>query len=485
MEQQQSPRQPVSSTFLMDASLAPLKRSFERLSDALHERLPFFTAKTAHTLSTVFEGSRYDLGDQQEVVVESESSEEKSYTKPSDRLPERLSDEHDQYEDGQEHGMLDYEEDQEHGMLDNEEEECDERTMENVAAYLVVCGVLTKNVGLRGLRNTERARFVSIPDSVEKICEECFCGCERLLRVTFGASSSLKLIGNVAFWRSSVLEIHIPDSVEELCEECFCGCETLWCVTFGASSSLKLIGKRAFRESGVCEIHLPDSVEELCEECFCECYELSRVTFGASSSLKLIGKGTFRSSGLTCFCLPGSVSSIGGSSFSECPLEDFEICDSNLFFEVFEGLLLSKDQRVCYSCIGDLEEVFVPESVEELCEECFCMCRSLSRVMFGERSSLKLIRSGAFCGAALDEIHIPDCVQELCEGCFFRCESLSRVTFGESSSLKLIGKGAFNGSDIIIRLVEIHIPDRIERLLMDSDTSQPWRRRRQRQEARH
>ena len=38
-------------------------------------------------------------------------------------------------------------------------------------------------------------------------------------------------------------------------------------------------------------------------------------------------------------------------------------------------------------------------------------------------------------------VSIPDDMEELCEKCFFWCKSLSRVTFGESSSLKLIGKG--------------------------------------------
>ena len=127
MDQHGRLHQPVSSTFLMDASLAPLKRSFERLSDALHDRLPFSTDKTARSLSTVFEGSRYDLGDQQKVVVESEPNREKSCAY------ERL------YDD----------------------------VHERVAVYLVVCGVVGQNVGLRGLRNTQGPRFVSIPDGVE------------------------------------------------------------------------------------------------------------------------------------------------------------------------------------------------------------------------------------------------------------------------------------------------------------------------------
>ena len=133
--------------------------------------------------------------------------------------------------------------------------------------------------------------LVSIPDSTEELCDSCFSWCKRLSRVTFGESSSLKLIGKKAFDGSGMVEIHIPNSVEQLSEECFAYCEGLSRVTFGESSSLKLIGNGVFRESGVVEIHIPDGVEELCEECFFSCKRLSRVTLGEYSSFKLITKG--------------------------------------------------------------------------------------------------------------------------------------------------------------------------------------------------
>ena len=63
---------------------------------------------------------------------------------------------------------------------------------------------------------------------------------------------------------------------------------------------------------------------------------------------------------------------------------------------------------------------------------------------------MKLIGKEAFGGSGGVEIHIPDSVEELCEACFYGCESLSRVTFGESSSLKLIGNGAFLGVDSLV-----------------------------------
>ena len=165
--------------FLMDASLAPLKRRFERLNDTLHERLPFSTTKTTPSLSMVFEGSRNELGGHQKVVVEFEPIEEKSCTKTSDKLTEGL------YDD----------------------------VHESLAAYLVVCEVVSQTVGLT---NPPRVRFVSIPDGIEELRVGCFYWRENLSRVTFGESSSLKSIGMAVFSGSGVVEIHVPDRIEQL-----------------------------------------------------------------------------------------------------------------------------------------------------------------------------------------------------------------------------------------------------------------------------
>ena len=218
-------------------------------------KLPFSTAKAAHSLSTVFEGSRYGPRDQQKVVIESEPNAEKSCSETSDRLSERL----------------------------------DDGAHESGSAYLVLCGVIGQNIGFHGLRNTQNARFVSIPDGVEELCEKCFYKCKRLSRVTFGESSSLKLIGKGAFRVSGIVEIHIPDAVEKIGDQGFFKCESLSRVTFGEYSSLKLIGMGAFCETPLREIHIPDSVEELGNVCFVGCWSLSRVIFGESSSLKKVG----------------------------------------------------------------------------------------------------------------------------------------------------------------------------------------------------
>ena len=248
---------------------APSERKFEKLHHAVHTRVPFSTVKISHSLCTVFKGSVYKRLDQRRVEAEFEVNGEKSCPKTGGTAEVIV--------DGHGH--------------------------ESVDVYLALPGVRSEhNSGWR--RVMRSVQLMSITDSVEELCESCFSECKSLSRVTFGESSSLKLIGKRAFYRSGLVEIHIPDGVEELCESCFCDCKSLSRVTFGELSSLKLIGTWAFRWSGLVEIHIPDSVEELCNCCFSECKSLSRVTFGESSSLKLIGNEPFYRSGVVEIHIP-------------------------------------------------------------------------------------------------------------------------------------------------------------------------------------
>lgn len=49
----------------------------------------------------------------------------------------------------------------------------------------------------------------------------------------------------------------------------------------------------------------------------------------------------------------------------------------------------------------------------------------LLRVTFCEFYSLKQIGMPVFMSSSLSEIHIPEVVEELCDECFWYCESLS------------------------------------------------------------
>lgn len=105
-----------------------------------------------------------------------------------------------------------------------------------------------------------------------------------------------------------------------------------------------------------------------------------------------------------------------------------------------------------------ITEISIPDTCEELSDKCFYECQSLSRVTFGESSSLKRIGVAAFFRCSLTELFIPDSVEEICDECFYSCVNLSRVTFGEFSSLKRIGIEAF----FQCSLTETQIPNGVE-----------------------
>ena len=73
----------------------------------------------------------------------------------------------------------------------------------------------------------------------------------------------------------------------------------------------------------------------------------------------------------------------------------------------------------------------------------------------------------AFKASGVRKIHFPDSVEEICEESFLWCHSLSLVTFSVSSSLKRIGGLAFWESGVR----EIHLPAGVEPIPGDAFSS--------------
>ena len=138
------------------------------------------------------------------------------------------------------------------------------------------------------------------------------------------------------------------------------------------------------------------------------------------------------------------------------------ICDDGGHFTIFSSLILNENGRLCSGYDSILEEVLILDSVEELCDNCFFECKSISRITFNKSSSLKRIGIGVFSGVArsLKEVWIPERVEELCDKCFYNCNNLTQVEFGGPKSLKRIGVGAFQ----FCSFAEIAIPDQIEEI---------------------
>ena len=265
-------------------------------------------------------------------------------------------------------------------------------------------------------------RDISIPNSASELRKRCFTGCDRLCRVTFGSSSLLERIGISCFEDTSLGEITIPDSVRELCDECFISCERLCRVTFGSSSSLERIGISCFEGTSLGEISIPDSVRELGDWCFAVCKSLRHVIFGSSSRLEKIGRQCFGGCGLVEFEIPRSVREISGGAFGGCASAEGVICRDGCRFRAFAGFILSDDCVTCHSSYGILKSVCIPDSVRDLCDECFRLCPSLCRVIFGSSSQLEKIGRRCFAQSGLFEFEIPSSVREIGGGAFSECE---------------------------------------------------------------
>ena len=101
----------------------------------------------------------------------------------------------------------------------------------------------------------------------------------------------------------------------------------------------------------------------------------------------------------------------------------------------------------------DIHEVFIPDSVREIGENCFFERQHLERVIFGAHSSLERIGCNAFRSTSLERFCVPDSVRELGHRCFFKTP-LAFVSFGLDSSLESIGIEVFSYT----HLEHVHIP---------------------------
>ena len=121
-----------------------------------------------------------------------------------------------------------------------------------------------------------------------------FNDCTSLAEVMFEESSSLKGIGEQAFWMCGCLRhISLPEG-------------------------LKYIGHKCFFGSGLEEITIPSSVAIIKDWGFCGCENLKKVIFQEGSVLREIEDYCFMSSGLEEFTAPPGLKRIHGNAFANC-----------------------------------------------------------------------------------------------------------------------------------------------------------------------
>ncbi|WP_456000795.1 leucine-rich repeat domain-containing protein [Prevotella sp.] len=227
---------------------------------------------------------------------------------------------------------------------------------------------------------------------------------------------------------SQITKITIPKTVEHIESRCFDQCENMTeFVIEGAtdgSSQLKEIDSHAFLNcKKLASITLPNSV-----------------TYLGENNPNSYDGGVFEGcESLTSFTFPSSYASNNLPSFT------FKNC-TNLATINWNGYNPKRLNKNAFENCDKITWSQVPQSVEELGDNCFYICDALTSV---DLSRIKKMDTGVFWGTPLTSVEWPAAVTEIPANTFWACGQLTTIKgipgqLGAWDNITKIGANAFN-----------------------------------------
>jgi hypothetical protein len=267
--------------------------------------------------------------------------------------------------------------------------------------FVVCCGFILSFDQKTLVRYLGNDDSLVVPQNIEEIGRDCFCGCESVSSVAFANDPQLRRIESKAFALCRIAEMTIPKTVESIGPQSFCS-QTLSSISFESDSVLRHIGAEAFSQSSIISIVIPRSVECLGQKCFASCGPLKSVAFEPNSLLEQIEPEAFAGTRLETIVIPRSVRVVGSKCLRRC---------QSLRSASFESdSQLERIESSAFMSCSSLTSIALPKSVEVVAVECFCRCRALSSVSFESRSQLRRIESKAFNETALCSVVLPSAI---------------------------------------------------------------------------
>ena len=326
-----------------------------------------------------------------------------------------------------------------------------------------------KTIGSAAFYNCSSLSTVRMSEGIESVGENVFGGTEAFKSsmvdeygsIYFGkvllynnglndnvrVKDSTKVIANAVFINNSKLrEIELPEGIIEIGDNCFENCTALKKINI--KEGLKRIGTNAFAGSGVAEVKLPESIIEIGYGAFNNCKDLSGIN------------------------LPSGIESIAGYSFENTKYLN-NIKPDECGCKYVDNILLTSENnessiihiKAGTGLIGaqafknrkDIEEVYIPKSVETICAEAFFQCSNLRKVDFEEGIKLKEINYFTFVGCVkMENIDLPNSLT-----------AIYAYSFGDCSFTKIkIPRNVEYLDSFAIRecysLKEIELPERLK-----------------------
>jgi hypothetical protein len=214
-----------------------------------------------------------------------------------------------------------------------------------------------------------RIKKVTVTGEVTQIGQNVFRGVKSLTYLSLEGPAITK-IGAFAFAWCSFADLTIPSSVEEICEEAFSRVASLTNVVVPKDSKLKQIGRSAFAGCAFKSFYLPSHLIFVSESGFSNS-KLKSLIFSSNSSTDRGITGAFVELAIESVCLCEGVTAVAADAFAK-----FESLKRVDFPEICSIVKIGDN---CFSNTS-LNEIRLPISVAEIGDGAFAGCKNLSHL---------------------------------------------------------------------------------------------------------
>ena len=348
------------------------------------------------------------------------------------------------------------------------------RKLSKGATLVIAEGV--EEIGANAFTNCKQLKNILIPNSLSKIGEWAFSGCDSLEYNEYDNAYYLgnstnpyvvlveakdefietceinpitKIIYTTAFIDClNLREINVPNSITDIGESSFSGCSALERISI--SGSITTIGSYAFADCNalsyntydnayylgnetnpflilvktkdtnitICEIH-PET-KLIYHKAFSECTHIRQIDI--PNSVSFIGQGAFSyCNQLSSITIPDAITRIEDDLFVGCnSLVDISIPNS-----------VTQIGKYAFNGCSSLTNVVIPNSVTNIEQAAFHSCTSLSDIALSE-NIISIGQAAFYECTSLTSIVLPNKLEAIQQGTFAGCDNLTSITIPNS-----------------------------------------------------